>query len=281
MHLLRRIPSWRSLPRRLCAGLTLLAYLATALGLPLPAAGRPKDGEPFPCQDHPCGCRTAEQCWRGCCCFTPEQRLAWAKANNIEPPAYAEKPKPATSWRTTRLRDRGQGNQSATSSCSCCPPQSVASPKSANISQQRKPEAQAKVSHSPSLAPQACVVPSPARSPGSRPAPPAATRKARPVTTSCCVTKANPETGRSSEGQPAKPCGHATKRGVSWGLGVSAQGCQGATTLWASAGTVLPPPAPLTWSPCLVPLGWLPPAADMPALLTTTPPDPPPRDPSV
>jgi len=44
---------------------------------------------PFPCQHTPCGCRTAEQCWTTCCCNSPEQRLAWAKRNGVEPPSYA------------------------------------------------------------------------------------------------------------------------------------------------------------------------------------------------
>lgn len=45
--------------------------------------------EPFPCQGCGCGCKTAEQCWTGCCCFTPSQRIAWAKANGVKPPDYA------------------------------------------------------------------------------------------------------------------------------------------------------------------------------------------------
>ena len=44
---------------------------------------------PFPCQDSPCGCKTAEQCWTNCCCKTPAQRLAWAKSNGVTPPKYA------------------------------------------------------------------------------------------------------------------------------------------------------------------------------------------------
>ncbi|HJT78443.1 MAG TPA: hypothetical protein VJ739_14665, partial [Gemmataceae bacterium] len=42
--------------------------------------------------DDPCGCQSAEQCWRHCCCYTPEEKLAWAHAHGIEPPAYAERP---------------------------------------------------------------------------------------------------------------------------------------------------------------------------------------------
>src|SRR5207244_2374733 len=52
-----------------------------------------------------CGCRTAEECWRHCCCFSPEQRLAWAQDRGIQPPEYAERPS-VQGWQTTRLRDR-------------------------------------------------------------------------------------------------------------------------------------------------------------------------------
>jgi hypothetical protein len=44
--------------------------------------------QPFPCQNRPCGCRSAEQCWKKCCCFTNSQKVAWAKANGIELPDY-------------------------------------------------------------------------------------------------------------------------------------------------------------------------------------------------
>jgi hypothetical protein len=114
-----RAISWRPLRRRLCAAVTLLAYLLATLGLPLPAPARKPDSVPFPCQDHPCGCVTAEQCWSACCCFTPEQRWAWARQHQVEPPAYAEKPS-AHGWRTTRLRDRdGQGAEPSTGCRSC------------------------------------------------------------------------------------------------------------------------------------------------------------------
>ena len=44
--------------------------------------------QPFPCQNRPCGCRSAEQCWKKCCCFTNSQKVAWAKANGVSLPDY-------------------------------------------------------------------------------------------------------------------------------------------------------------------------------------------------
>jgi hypothetical protein len=50
------------------------------------------NSQPFPCQSCACGCRTAEQCWTNCCCFTPAERFAWAEKNGVTPPWYAQRP---------------------------------------------------------------------------------------------------------------------------------------------------------------------------------------------
>ncbi len=114
---------WRTLRHRLCVACTFVAYLLVALEIPLPAAVHKDTSQPFPCQDHPCGCQTAEQCWRSCCCFTPQQRWAWAAAHHVEPPAYAEKPVPVEKpteggWNTVKLRDRT--STPTTPAKSCC-----------------------------------------------------------------------------------------------------------------------------------------------------------------
>lgn len=71
------------------------AWVFVASGLPLPAFGpRPGSGAangtvakdrslPFPCMDSPCGCATAEQCFASCCCHSPAERLAWARAHDV------------------------------------------------------------------------------------------------------------------------------------------------------------------------------------------------------
>jgi len=77
------VPSFR----RCLAVLLGVAYLTAMIGVPLPTpAEKLSGGVPFPCQGHRCGCHSAEQCWRNCCCFTPAQRLAWAAANRVQPP---------------------------------------------------------------------------------------------------------------------------------------------------------------------------------------------------
>ena len=93
MRALRRYIPGRVVSRRLTAAVALLAYLAASFGLPVPAPAAPKDrSRPYPCMDNPCGCSCAEDCWRHCCCMTPEERWAWAEAHNVTPPDYAERP---------------------------------------------------------------------------------------------------------------------------------------------------------------------------------------------
>ena len=77
-------------------GLTLLVvFCAMAVPLPLhrPAeSAAEKDcSEPFPCRNRPCGCQSADQCWKKCCCFTDTQKVAWAKANHVKVPGFVLK----------------------------------------------------------------------------------------------------------------------------------------------------------------------------------------------
>ncbi len=72
---------------RWLAPVLALAYVMAMIGLPWPTFSAVRGAAPFPCQGHQCGCHSAEECWGHCCCFTPAQRLAWAAANQVEPPA--------------------------------------------------------------------------------------------------------------------------------------------------------------------------------------------------
>ena len=85
-------------PRRLTAWAMLGLYGLVASGLPLPVVAPPAAGteaarrfagkdrsRPFPCMDKACGCDSAERCFASCCCHTPAETLAWAKARGIEP----------------------------------------------------------------------------------------------------------------------------------------------------------------------------------------------------
>ena len=88
-QLARFFPGYRL--RDLVLAFTALGHLVVATGLPLPVPSRkPKDTSiAYPCQSRPCGCTTAAECWKGdCCCYTLEEKLAWAESNGIEPPDH-------------------------------------------------------------------------------------------------------------------------------------------------------------------------------------------------
>ncbi len=99
--------------RRQKSLLALVAYLCAIVGVPLPTVPKKVPStERYPCQGNPCGCRSAYDCWTNCCCTTPEQRFAWAEANNVTPPEYATRSKTNSSDRTQR-----ECCQSGTRSC--------------------------------------------------------------------------------------------------------------------------------------------------------------------
>lgn len=88
--------------RRVMAWAMLGLYGLVSSGLPLPVAAPPAVGtpaaatlagkdrsRPFPCMDKACGCDSAERCFSNCCCHTPAETLAWAKARGIEPAVIA------------------------------------------------------------------------------------------------------------------------------------------------------------------------------------------------
>ena len=86
---LRTLRRLRSASRLATAWLLVATYAATALGIPIPLPSTIEiGGMPFPCQAHRCGCNTAEQCWKSCCCHTNSEKLAWAAAHDVTPPAY-------------------------------------------------------------------------------------------------------------------------------------------------------------------------------------------------
>ena len=110
----RLIRRCRLAARSLLSGLLAIWYVVLMIGVPLPAVSSSADqvaaNSPFPCQHHRCGCRDSERCWRDCCCFSMEEKLAWAQQNNVEPPAYVVE---------AALAAR-QAKQTATKKKCCC-----------------------------------------------------------------------------------------------------------------------------------------------------------------
>jgi hypothetical protein len=91
MQRARPYRSGRSRTHRACAGVALVGFLTATLGFPLPPVASKDRSRPYPCQDHACGCQSAEECWQHCCCFTAAERWAWAREQHVQPPAYAAK----------------------------------------------------------------------------------------------------------------------------------------------------------------------------------------------
>ena len=90
MHRLIQIPRWlRDRQQALVAVAVMLAILAASLGMPVFIQPQQDASRPYPCMHHRCGCLSADDCWRGCCCMTQAQKLAWAKDHGVTPPDYA------------------------------------------------------------------------------------------------------------------------------------------------------------------------------------------------
>ncbi len=76
--------------RRIIGIILLISFCASVLPIVVPQPLPPKSeqSEPFACQDRGCGCRSADQCWSHCCCFSLSERVAWAKKNGVTPPSH-------------------------------------------------------------------------------------------------------------------------------------------------------------------------------------------------
>ena len=71
--------------------LALIGQLVGLFGVPLPAIAAKDSSQPFPCQHRRCGCMSASDCWSQCCCFTPQERVAWAYDHDVEVPDTLQK----------------------------------------------------------------------------------------------------------------------------------------------------------------------------------------------
>jgi len=75
---------------------------------------------PFPCAQRVCGCQSAEQCWRKCCCFTDAQKVAWADTHGVELPDFVRQAaaRSAVAHRRTTCLETKSGRNS----CARCEP---------------------------------------------------------------------------------------------------------------------------------------------------------------
>ena len=62
--------------------------VAFSLNMPTPVVVQKDSEVAFPCQNCPCGCKNADQCWDSCCCFSDAEKMSWARANKVSPPGW-------------------------------------------------------------------------------------------------------------------------------------------------------------------------------------------------
>jgi hypothetical protein len=84
----RRTDAGESVGRRLVGLALLLSICASFIPFPLRSDAEKDKSQPFPCQDRTCGCASAEQCWKQCCCFTHADKIAWARQHGVSPPRF-------------------------------------------------------------------------------------------------------------------------------------------------------------------------------------------------
>lgn len=101
----------------------LISFCAVCLPIPVfPHRDRPaKDlSQPFPCQNRSCGCSSADQCWKKCCCFTNAQKVAWAKKNSVAVPQFVLIAARAEAGQDSELCCHQTVRQKPTSVTGCC-----------------------------------------------------------------------------------------------------------------------------------------------------------------
>jgi hypothetical protein len=75
---------WQSL-----TALILLGVLVSGgFGIPFVPVVYKSKTVPFPCQDCACACHSADVCWRGCCCMTDGEKVAWAAQRGVQVPRF-------------------------------------------------------------------------------------------------------------------------------------------------------------------------------------------------
>jgi hypothetical protein len=68
--------------------LSAVALSIATIGVPLDMPFAKQITEYFPCMSCGCGCSDAETCWRQCCCFNTEQKIAWAREHGVAVPDF-------------------------------------------------------------------------------------------------------------------------------------------------------------------------------------------------
>jgi hypothetical protein len=68
--------------------LLAVAVGIATIGVPLDLPFAKQITEYFPCMSCGCGCVDADVCWRQCCCFNTDQKIAWAREHGVAVPDF-------------------------------------------------------------------------------------------------------------------------------------------------------------------------------------------------
>lgn len=72
--------------RRVISAVLLVVAALSGIVFSLPQVVSKDRSVPFPCMDRACSCRDAQACWESCCCFSDQEKLAWAAERQVTPP---------------------------------------------------------------------------------------------------------------------------------------------------------------------------------------------------
>lgn len=86
-----------------CVMAALVGYGIASFGVPVARPTGKDLSKPFACANRACGCMNADDCWKHCCCFTREQKLAWAVEHGVHIPAWVLNEKPRSCCQQKQL----------------------------------------------------------------------------------------------------------------------------------------------------------------------------------
>lgn len=112
--------------KRLTAIASIAILIFAAVGVPFPMVVKKDRSVPFPCMDRACGCRSAAECKQHCCCFSREEKIAWAKSRGLDPSTVAQASPANNTIACTSLSSKSCCSKKIASSCPHCAKKRVA-----------------------------------------------------------------------------------------------------------------------------------------------------------
>jgi len=114
-----RLPRPSNLLQKAVALLLLLGILVEVAGIPVVRVSKKDRSRPYPCQDRPCGCASADECWHHCCCMNNKEKLAWASAHGVTPPDFVVAAAEQEHDEPTQICDREEGGKNVVAERPC------------------------------------------------------------------------------------------------------------------------------------------------------------------